>query len=355
MIHKIVVTGGAGFIASHLTDHLCFDYPTAEIVVIDRISYAARREHLDKSVATGQVRLVETSLLTSSMLRPTLRGADLVIHAAAESHVDNSYRDVTPFLRHNIEATVNLLQAAVDCNVSRFLHVSTDEVYGDCRDKDATSKTLLNPTNPYSASKAAAEMFVKCYAQSFGLPVRITRANNIYGTRQYPEKLIPKLICDALLGNVFYIHGSGNTKRSFLHVQDFCHAVSAILTKGKDNEIYNIPAMREFSVLDVIDIVADCLGKAKETFVRHGPDRPHNDSRYGMRGSKMVSLGWEPKRRLEADMAEIVDWYRDNLSLYKADFEPHVLPARTGSGKMEVSRAWRSTKATDKQPVQATS
>lgn len=342
MMRKIVITGGAGFIASHMTDHFRAEHPTAEIVVIDRISYAARREHLDEAVSSGQVRLVEGSLLNPGLLKANLRNADLVIHAAAESHVDNSYRNMKPFLRTNIEGTVNLLQAAVDCEVGQFLHISTDEVYGDCREMDATAKTLLNPTNPYSASKAAAEMFVKCFAQSFGLRVRITRANNIYGTRQYPEKLIPKLICDALLGNIFSIHGTGATKRSFLHVDDFCHAASAILAKGKDNEVYNIPALREYSVLEVINLVADSIGLAKETFVRHGTDRPHNDSRYGMRGNKMTALGWEPKRHLPDDIAGIVDWYRANLHLYQADFEPMVMGAQSGSDRRMPNHLWQS-------------
>lgn len=330
MTRKIVITGGAGFIASHMTDHFCLEYPSAEIVVIDRLSYAARREHLDDSVATGQVRLVEGTLLNPVFLKAHLKGADMVIHAAAESHVDNSYRDVMPFLHNNIEGTVNLLAASVDCNISQFLHISTDEVYGDCRDMDATCETLLNPTNPYSASKASAEMFVKCYAQSYGLPVRITRANNIYGTRQYPEKLIPKLICDALQGNVFYIHGAGKTKRSFLHVDDFCRAASAILKKGKDNEIYNIPAPCEYSVMQVVDLVADCLEKSKDSFVRQGPDRPHNDSRYGMRGHKMLSLGWKPKRSLPDDIGGIVEWYRANLHLYASDFQPAAMRSASG-------------------------
>ncbi|MGB8815292.1 MAG: NAD-dependent epimerase/dehydratase family protein [Paracoccaceae bacterium] len=321
---KICITGGAGFIASHLTDHFCKEFPTAEIIVIDRMNYAARREYLQPATSGKQVRLVETSITNRVAMKRLLRGADLVVHSAAESHVDNSYRDVTPFLRNNVEGTVSLLQAAVDCDVEMFIHFSTDEVYGDCRENNATRQTLLNPTNPYSASKAAAEMFVKCFATSYGLRTRVTRANNIYGTRQYPEKLIPKLICDALMGGTFQVHGRGTVQRSFLHVQDFCKAVSVILRSGTDGEIYNVPALREYSVLEVVDMVAKAVGLPRDSFVTFGPDRPHNDSRYGIRGDGLRALGWAPERVLSDDIGGIVEWYRQNLHLYAADLAPAI-------------------------------
>ncbi len=313
---KIVITGGAGFIASHLTDFLVQAYPNSEFIIIDRMSYAARREYLSQALRRPNVRFIQTSITNRRAMERLLRGTDIVIHAAAESHVDNSYRDVRPFLRSNVDGTVSLLQASVTCGVGMFVHVSTDEVYGDCRDGDATEHSALNPTNPYSASKAAAEMFVKCYAQSYGLATRVTRANNIYGERQFPEKLIPKLIVDGLTGGTFQIHGKGTAMRPFLHVQDFCRAMMTVLEKGENGAVYNVPAMREFSVSEVVDLVCTALGRKREDFVTNGPDRPHNDSRYGVTGHQISALGWTPQRKLAEDLYGIVDWYRDNLHLF---------------------------------------
>ena len=324
---KICITGGAGFIASHVTEHMCLQYPHAEIIVIDKMNYAARREFLGPVLKTGQVRLVEASITDEKTVSELLRNTDLVIHAAAESHVDNSYKDLRPFLSSNIVGTINLLQAAIENNVGLFFHVSTDEVYGESPDRDFTEDDKLNPTNPYAASKASAEMFVHCMAKSFGLKTRVTRANNIYGTRQYPEKLIPKLICDINRGTKFQVHGAGSAIRSFLHVSDFCEAVTTIIDKGEDGEIYNVPALHEYSVMEVVELVAAEMGVLKESFVQFGPDRPFNDSRYGVKGCKLLNLGWEPMRNLKADLPEMVEWYRNNLGLY------YKKPATTSVGR----------------------
>ncbi len=313
---KICITGGAGFIASHVTEHMCLQYPLAEITVIDKMNYAARREFLAPVLKTGQVRLVEASITDKRIVSDLLRQTDLVIHAAAESHVDNSYKDLRPFLSSNIVGTVSLLQAAIENDVGLFFHISTDEVYGESPDRDFTEDDKLNPTNPYAASKASAEMFVHCMAKSFGLKTRVTRANNIYGTRQYPEKLIPKLICDICRGKKFQVHGAGSAIRSFLHVSDFCEAVTTIIDKGRDGEIYNVPAQYEYSVMDVVRLVAAEMGVLPEAFVEFGPDRPFNDSRYGVKGGKLLSLGWKPMRNLKADLPEMVEWYRNNLGLF---------------------------------------
>lgn len=313
---KICVTGGAGFIASHLTEHLHREYPQAEIVVIDKMGYAARAAYLADVLKSGKVRLVEGSICDTPLMMQVLKGADLVVHAAAESHVDNSYKDLRPFLEDNIHGTISLLDAAVRNNVGLFFHISTDEVYGESSDRDFTDDEKLCPTNPYAASKASAEMFVQCYASSYGLKTRISRANNIYGTRQYPEKLIPKLICDAARGKTFHVHGRGTSVRSFLHVSDFCRAASVIIERGEDGGVYNVPALHEYSVMEVVDLVCDSMGIRREDLIRFGPDRPHNDCRYGVVGDKLLALGWKPERRLSDDIAEIVDWYRSHLDLY---------------------------------------
>lgn len=325
-----------------MTEHFLNIYPEAEFVVIDAMTYCARREHLAVALRHPNVRFVQATVCNKREMQRQLRQADLVLHAAAESHVDNSYADTRPFLRSNIEGTVTLLQAAVENGVAMFVHVSTDEVYGDCRGFDATEDAPLNPTNPYSASKAAAEMFVKCFAQSFGLATRVVRANNIYGARQYPEKLIPKVIVDAVAGRRFRVHGSGQARRPFLHVQDLCRAIQAVVERGADGAIYNVPADRDYSVNDVVDMVCATMGVARESFVEHGVDRPHNDSRYGMIGTPIHALGWEPRRELGQDMPEVVAWYRENIGLYlrepaqvvrmpsRMGFRP--TPQRTGGG-----------------------
>jgi dTDP-glucose 4,6-dehydratase len=315
-MNRICITGGAGFVASHLTEHLCDTFPLAEIIVVDKLGYASRRAYLDDVLRTGQVRLVEGSICAPGLMRKLLKGVDLVVHAAAESHVDNSYRDVRPFLDSNITGTVTMLQAAIDNDVGLFFHVSTDEVYGGSDDRLFGDEDALSPTNPYAASKASAEMFVHCYSKSYQLPTLISRANNIFGTRQYPEKLIPKLICDAARGETFKVHGQGTARRAFLHVADFCRAVTTILTKGEHGKIYNVPALREYSVLEVVDLVAAATNIRREDLAEFGPDRPFNDSRYGVKGEKLMALGWLPTRSLEEELPRIVDWYFSNVHLY---------------------------------------
>jgi dTDP-glucose 4,6-dehydratase len=319
---RICVTGGAGFIASHLADHFLRAYPDAEVVVVDNLSYAGRLEYMADASRSGRLCFLRADICDEDAMRAALRGVDLVVHAAAESHVDRSYRNLEPFLQTNIAGTVSLLKAAVENRVRLFFHVSTDEVYGESADRDFSDEQKLQPTNPYAASKASAEMFVHCYATSYGLATRISRANNIYGTRQYPEKLIPKLICDALRGEVFEVHGTGSSIRSFLSVADYASAVQAIIDTGEDGEIYNVPALREYSVMDVVDLVGAEMGIPVDRLVRLGVDRPHNDCRYGVCGQKLLDLGWRPARRLEQDLPAIVAWYRENLHLYYDGVRP---------------------------------
>ena len=325
---KICVTGGAGFIASHVVDHLTRTYPDAEIICVDKMCYPARREYLYGAFKTGRVRLIEKSICDTEAMKLALKNVDLVVHAAAESHVDNSYKDVSPFIDSNINGTISMLNASVHNEVGMFLHVSTDEVYGESSDRDFTDEEPLNPMNPYAASKASAEMFVKSYVSSFGLRARVSRANNIYGTRQYPEKLIPKLICDAHRGAQFQVHGQGTAIRSFLHVTDYCKALSTIIHHGEDGEIYNVPALNEYTVMDVVELVSQAMDIPVSEFVTMGPDRPHNDCRYGVCGKKLLSLGWFPKRSLEQDLKEMVNWYHDNLHLYYDDKREVAKPGK---------------------------
>lgn len=315
-MQRVCITGGAGFVASHLADSFCSRFPLAEIIVVDKIGYASRRDHLAAALGSGQVRLIEASICDQPLMRNLLKGVDLVVHAAAESHVDNSYRNVVPFLESNIAGTVTLLQAAIDNNVRLFLHLSTDEVYGGADDHLFLDNDALAPTNPYAASKASAEMFVHCYSKSYMLPTIISRANNIFGPRQYPEKLVPKLICDALRGEKFKIHGNGSARRSFLHVRDFCGAVVTLVTKGEPGQVYNVPGACEHSVMEVVELVGRFTGRSCEQLAEPGLDRPFNDSRYGVVADKLLALGWHPEATLEAELPGLIDWYAENLHLY---------------------------------------
>lgn len=326
-MQRMCVTGGAGFVASHLVEHLCETFPLAEIIVIDKLGYASRRAYLSNVLRTGQVRLVEGSVCDLPLMRRALKNIDLVVHAAAESHVDNSYANVQPFLDNNVTGTVALLQAAIHNAVGLFFHISTDEVYGGSDNRLFSDEDALYPTNPYAASKASAEMFVHCYSKSYKLPTLITRANNIFGTRQYPEKLIPKLICDAIRGKRFQIQGKGTARRAFLHVSDFCNAVTTILAKGEHGKVYNIPAFREYSVVEVVELVAAATGVPSDELAEFGPDRPFNDSRYGVSGEKLIALGWRPMRSLEEDLPQIVEWYFENAHLYYKETAGRIRPA----------------------------
>lgn len=316
MIKKIFITGGCGFIGSHITEFFYNKYPKAKITVFDKITYAASQKnisHLNKK----RLKIIKKDILNFKLLKIHTKKTDLLIHAAAESHVDKSYIVSDKFIYSNVLGTKNIMQAALENKIKNIVHISTDEVYGEIYRGSFSELSNFNPSNPYSSSKAAAEMIVNGYIHSYKLPVKIIRANNIFGTRQHPEKLIAG-ICWCLLKNrKFTIHGSGQQKRKFLHVNDLCKAVDLIYRKGKLFECYNIGSNFEYKVIDLIKIIIKKFNKNFKESVKFVQDRPFNDYRYSIKFLKLKKLGWKPKIRVEEALEEIILWYRNNYARYK--------------------------------------
>jgi UDP-glucose 4,6-dehydratase len=314
-MNKILITGGAGFIGSHVYDHFSKLYPNAKITILDKMTYAANIKNIPSILSSEKHKLVVGDLIDLELCMEVTSDVDLVIHLAAESHVDNSIVSSINFSKSNSLGTHTLMEACKQNAVKRIIHVSTDEVYGENIDKAYIESDRLNPTNPYSASKAAAEMIVKSYVTSFKLPVIIVRANNIYGTRQFPEKIIPKFILRCLNNEALEIHGSGKNLRHYLSAYDFASAIE-LLSIQDEMGTFNIASDIELSNIEVAELIRSQFPE-KVIDIDHVVDRPFNDSRYAVDDSKLRKLGWSPTRSLIDDISEIVNWYKANSHWYK--------------------------------------
>ena len=316
-MNKIFITGGCGFIGSHLTEYFFKKYKNSKIYVYDKITYAASKKNLKDISKSRRLKIIKKDLLNYKALELHSRNTDLFIHAAAESHVDNSFNLTNEFIRTNVLGTKNVLDACKANNIKKLIHVSTDEVYGEIYKSSFTENSQFNPSNPYSSSKAAAEMIINGYIHSYNLPVIIIRANNIFGTRQHPEKLLPGSCWSLIKKKKFSIHGNGNQKRSFLYVRDLCEGIYKVIIKGKNHNIYNIGSKFEYKNIDVFKLVAKENNLKFDDFVKYVKDRPFNDYRYSLNFKKIMKLGWKPKTKIEDKISEINNWYKKNISRFK--------------------------------------
>ncbi|MGA7675048.1 MAG: GDP-mannose 4,6-dehydratase [Rhizomicrobium sp.] len=313
-MRKILLTGGAGFIGSHIAEHLCLAFAGCEIVVLDKMTYAADFLYIVDLVAEGRVKLVVGDVCDYDLCLRLMQGCDVVIHAAAESHVDRSFGSSILFTQTNTLGTHTILEACRIAKVPRIIHVSTDEVYGEVLTGECDELQTLNPTNPYSASKAAAEMVVNGYRHSFKLPVITVRANNIFGIRQYPEKLIPRAIMSLIGGRKIPLHGSGTNVRHYLSAHDFAEALVLLIRNGRELETYNIGSPDEYTNRYVVEMICREFGADFESSVIMVDDRPFNDRRYSISWKKMSALGWGPRKHLLEELPTIVAWYRENAN-----------------------------------------
>ena len=309
---KIVITGAAGFIGSHVYDLFAQKFPDANIQILDKMTYAANINNVLAVFSNPRHKLIVGDVVDFDLCLQVTKDADLVINLAAESHVDNSFSNSILFSKSNLLGTHTLVEACRINKVDRIIHVSTDEVYGESGSTAFHEDSSLNPTNPYSASKAAAEMIVKSYHKSFSLPIIVVRANNIYGVRQYPEKIIPKFITHCIQGKGLKLHGRGENLRHYLSAYDFAEALHLLAIGGVFGEQYNIASDLELTNLQVAKLILEAfsLDLSNITYIE---DRPFNDCRYYVDDTKMRSLGWSPKRTLIQDIPELIEWYKINL------------------------------------------
>lgn len=310
---SIVITGGAGFAGSHIVDEICNSYPNDRVIILDKMTYAGDVRNVSRHVFSDRAQLLVGDVADFDLCRRAVSGARLVIHAAAESHVDNSFGNSMEFTRTNVLGTHCLMEACRGAGVERIIHVSTDEVYGEVLNGAVDEGAMLNPTNPYSSSKAGAEMIIRGYIQSYGLPVIVVRANNLYGTRQFPEKIIPRFICHMLLGRRLPLHGNGLNRRHYLSVVDFARAISFISHHGTLGETYNIGSHEEYTNIEVAGMIARHFGMDRDTVCDFVPDRPFNDGRYSISCDKLLTAGWSTKYRLKDDLGSLVSWYQKQL------------------------------------------
>ncbi len=311
MPKKLVITGGAGFIGSHFTHFILQHHPDYEVVVLDALTYAGRRENLKACEGNPRFHFVHGDVRNRTTVEQVLEGAQLVAHLAAETHVDRSILDPDAFVTTDVFGTFVMLDTARKVGVERFLHVSTDEVYGAIEQGVFTENSPLRPNSPYAASKAGADLLARAYYQTYGLPVVIARPSNTFGPRQYPEKLIPFFTIRALTDQPLPLYGDGQQVRDWLYVDDLVRALDLILHQGQPGEAYNITANNERTNLEMTHRILQILGKP-ESLIQFVKDRPGHDRRYALDGSKLRALGWTPQADFETALRETVLWYAQN-------------------------------------------
>ncbi|KAI3889740.1 hypothetical protein MKX03_007762 [Papaver bracteatum] len=316
--HNILITGAAGFIASHVANRLIKNYPNYKIVVIDKLDYCSSLKNLLPSKSSPNFKFVKGDIASADLVNHllVLEEIDTIMHFAAQTHVDNSFGNSFEFTNNNIYGTHVLLEACkVTRRVKRFIHVSTDEVYGETdseTDVGNPEASQLLPTNPYSATKAGAEMLVMAYHRSYGLPTITTRGNNVYGPNQFPEKLIPKFLLLAMKGLPLPIHGDGSNVRSYLYCEDVAEAFDVVLHKGAIGHVYNVGTKKERSVLDVAEDICKLFNLDPKQNIKFVDNRPFNDQRYFLDDQKLKKLGWQERTSWEEGLKITTEWYRNN-------------------------------------------
>ena len=318
-IRKIFITGGAGFIGSHICEEIYQKFPKSKIIIFDKLTYAGKKKYIENIIKSPRVKFVKGDIIKHQTYSSLLKNIDLAINVAAESHVDNSFISPLSFSLTNTVGAHAFLLKCIENKAKKIIHISSDEIYGEKLSGKCNEQQKIEPTNPYSASKAAAEIFINSYKYSYKKEIITVRGNNIYGIRQYPEKLIPRCIISLLKNRKIPIHGDGKNERFYLSVQDFARAI-ILLIKKKNSGIYNIGSNESYTNIELAKSICKYLDKDPKKFINYVKDRPYNDKRYSISSSKIRKIGWKPKFNLIKDLPKIVQWYSDNLYLYK-DFE----------------------------------
>ncbi|ARO57655.1 TPA: dTDP-glucose 4,6-dehydratase [Bacillus cereus] len=312
---KVLVTGGAGFIGSNFVRYMVKKYPEYNIVNLDSLTYAGNLENLKDIEELSNYKFVKGDIADRQFINQLFKEEkfDYVLNFAAESHVDRSITNPDIFIQTNIQGTQVLLDAAKNAEVKKYLQVSTDEVYGTLGETGYfTEETPLASNSPYSSSKAGADLLVRAYHETFGLPVNITRCSNNYGPFHFPEKLIPLMIINALNDKQLPVYGDGLNVRDWLHVEDHCQAIDLVLHKGKNGEVYNVGGNNERTNIEIVKTILKALGKP-ESLIKYVTDRPGHDRRYAIDATKLrEELGWSPKYNFDTGIEQTIKWYLEN-------------------------------------------
>jgi dTDP-glucose 4,6-dehydratase len=310
-VKNLLVTGGCGFIGSNFIRLMLEKYPDINIINLDKLTYAGNPDNLKDLEDNPNYAFIKGDICDPGIVRAAMKKADRVVHFAAESHVDRSIEDGSVFVRTNVLGTNTLLQAAQELGIKRFLHVSTDEVYGSILKGSFVETDILTPSSPYSASKAGSDLLALSYHTTHKLPVVVTRCTNNYGPYQFPEKLIPLFVTNLLQGKRVPVYGNGLNVRDWIYVLDHCKAIDFVLQNGADGEVYNIGGGEEKTNMEITRSILKRLGK-DEHMIEYVRDRPGHDLRYSLDCSKLKAMGWRPEHNFEEALELTVRWYVDN-------------------------------------------
>ncbi len=313
---RFLITGGAGFIGSNLSHYLMENYSDIKITVLDKLTYAGNLENLKGLEGNPNFKFVRGDIKDRELVRELLKEIDVLIHLAAETHVDRSILYPEEFIYTDIVGTYVLLDEAKRTKLKIFLHVSTDEVYGSIEEGSFNENSPLNPSSPYSASKASADRLAYSYFKTYSVPVIIVRPSNNYGPYQFPEKFIPLFITNALEDKELPLYGDGQNVRDWLFVSDCCRAMDLVLNKGKIGEVFNIGASQEIKNIEIAKLILQYTGKP-DSLLKFVKDRPAHDRRYSLDWTKIKKLGWEPEVRIREGLEMTVDWYKTNKNWWK--------------------------------------
>ena len=314
---RLLVTGGAGFIGSNFIRHMLGKYPEYEIINLDKLTYAGNLANLRDVENDPRYDFVQGDICDVELVDGLARRVDGIINFAAESHVDRSIEDPQSFVVTDVLGTQNILEAVKKHGVERFLHISTDEVYGSIPPGRSSVETdPIEPNSPYSASKAGGDMICRAYFHTYGTPVVVTRSSNNFGPYQYPEKLIPRLTTNAIDGKPLPVYGDGLNVRDWIYVMDNCEGLDTVFHKGETGEVYNIGGGNEVANIDIVRQIVAGTG-VSDDLITYVEDRLGHDRRYSLDSSKARALGWTPRRDFAAALTETIDWYKDNEAWWR--------------------------------------
>lgn len=309
---KMLITGGAGFIGTNFVRYIHENYDY-EIVILDKLTYAGNKDNLKNILP--DIQFIKGDIGSEEDVKTAMKDCDLVVNFAAETHVDRSITDPSIFVKTDVLGTYNLLEYVRKYDVEKYLQISTDEVYGSINNGSFTEESNIDPSSPYSASKAGGDVLVSAYHKTYGLPLLITRSSNNYGPYQYPEKLIPLFILNAMQDKPLPVYGKGENVRDWIYVMDNCKGVDTVLNKGKFGEVYNIGGGNEKTNIEITHMILDILGKP-DSLITYVEDRLGHDLRYSLDSTKTKALGWKPEWDFENGLKQTVEWYKENRDLF---------------------------------------